>query len=74
MPDAFKKKKKKKNIVAWDQAPPFPYPQATAGLASLADIFLIWPRFLPFPPTVEPGPRLKKPKHQSIGHNKYRYF
>ena len=32
--------------------------RAIAGLASLADIFPIWPRFLPFPPTTEPGPRL----------------
>ena len=28
-------------------------------LASLADIFPIWSRFLPFFPTVEPGPGLK---------------
>ena len=28
-------------------------------LASLADIFPIWPRFLPFYPTVEPSPGLK---------------
>ena len=35
---------------------PFPHPQATAGLASLADI--ISPRFLPFSPTAKPGPRL----------------
>ena len=33
-------------------------PQNTAPLASLADIFPIWPRFLPFPPTAKPGPRL----------------
>ena len=39
-------------------APPFPPPQATAWLISFADIFPIWPRFLPFSPTAEPGPRL----------------
>ena len=32
--------------------------QATARLASLADIFSIWPRFFPFPHTAEPGPKL----------------
>ena len=38
---------------------PFPLPNCTAGLASLADIFPVWPRFLPFfPPTADPGPRL----------------
>ena len=31
-------------------APPFPPPQATARLISFADIFPIWPRFLPFFP------------------------
>ena len=36
-------------------APPFPPPQSTARLASFADI---WPRFLPFSPTAEPGPGL----------------
>ena len=36
-------------------APPFPPPQATAWLISFADIFPIWPRFLPFSPTAEPG-------------------
>ena len=39
-------------------APPFPPPKATPRLASFADIFPIWPRFLPFSPTAEPGPRL----------------
>ena len=39
-------------------APPFPPPQATARLISFADIFPIWPRFLPFSPTAEPGPGL----------------
>ena len=39
-------------------APPFPLPQVTPRLASFADIFLIWPRFLPFSPTAEPGPGL----------------
>ena len=34
---------------------PFPPPQATARLASFADIFPILPRFLPFSPTAEPG-------------------
>ena len=29
-----------------------------AGPASLADVFPIWPRFLPCSPTAEPGPRL----------------
>ena len=38
--------------------PPFPLPQVTPRLASFADIFPIWPRFLPFSPTVDPGPRL----------------
>ena len=33
-------------------------PQSNAGLASLADIFPIWPRFFPFSPTAERGPRL----------------
>ena len=32
--------------------------QTTAELASLADIFPIWLRFLPYSPTAEPGPRL----------------
>ena len=32
--------------------------EATAQVASLADIFLIWARFLPFSPTAEPGPRV----------------
>ena len=41
------------------EAPPlFPPPQANAQLASLADIFPSSPRFLPFPPNAEPGPRL----------------
>lgn len=56
--------------LAWDQAlycgkkekkwcaKPFPPPQNTTGLASLADVFPILPRFLPFSTTVEPGPRL----------------
>ena len=35
-----------------------PPSQATDGLASLADLFPIWPLFLPFSPTAEPGPRL----------------
>ena len=35
-----------------------PPPQATARLASLADIFPTRPRFLPFSSTAEPGPRL----------------
>ena len=39
-------------------APSFPPPKATARLASFADIFPIWPRFLPFTPTAEPGPGL----------------
>ena len=30
-------------------------PHATAGLASLADIFPIWPRFLTFSPNAEPN-------------------
>ena len=30
--------------------PPFPHPQATAGLPSLADIFPIHPVFCPFSP------------------------
>ena len=37
---------------------PFPPPLSTPRLASFADIFPIWPRFLPFSPTAEPGPRL----------------
>ena len=37
---------------------PFPLPQVTPRLASFADIFPIWPRFLPFSPTAEPGPGL----------------
>ena len=41
-------------------APPFPLHMSAAGLASLADIFPIWPRFLPFSPTAEPGPKLRK--------------
>ena len=33
---------------------PFPLPNCTAGLASLADIFPVWPRFLPFfPPPLQ---------------------
>ena len=39
-------------------APPFPLPQVTPRLASFADIFPIWPCFLPFSPTGEPGPGL----------------
>ena len=39
-------------------APPFPPPQVTPRLISFADIFPFWPRFLPFSPTAEPGPRL----------------
>ena len=40
------------------EAPPlFSPPQANAQLASLADIPSS-PRFLPFPPNAEPGPRL----------------
>ena len=35
-----------------------PPPQATARLASLADIFPIRPSFLSFSSTAEPGPRL----------------
>ena len=38
-------------------APPFPPLQATDRLASFADI-PIWPRFLPFSPSAEPGPGL----------------
>ena len=38
---------------------PFPLPQATAGLAGLADIFPNSPRFLPFSPTAEPSPRTR---------------
>ena len=37
-----------------------PPPQSTAGLTSLADIFPIWTRFLPFSLTAEPGPKLRK--------------
>ena len=37
---------------------PFAYPQATAGLAFLADIFPTLPRFLPFSSPAEPGSRL----------------
>ena len=33
-------------------------PQSTAQLASLANIFAVWPRFLPSSPTAEPSPRL----------------
>ena len=33
-------------------------PQSTARPASLVDIFVVWPRFLPSSPTAEPGPRL----------------
>ena len=36
-------------------SPPFPLPQGIAGLASLADIFPIWPRFLSFSPTAGCG-------------------
>ena len=32
----------------------------TARLALLADIYPIWPHFLPFSPTAEPGPRLEQ--------------
>ena len=39
---------------------PFPPPLDTARVAWLANIFPIWPRFLPFPPTAEPSPRLGK--------------
>ena len=35
-----------------------PPPQSTTRLASLADFFPVLCRFLPFPPTTEPGPRL----------------
>ena len=35
----------------------FPPPQTTARLASLTNIFPIWPLFLPFFPAAEPGPR-----------------
>ena len=37
---------------------PFPPPQATSRLVSLADVFAIWPRFCPFSPAAEPGFRL----------------
>ena len=37
---------------------PFPIPNPPARLASLAAIFPIWPCFLPFSPSTEPGPRL----------------
>ena len=33
-------------------------PQSTARPASLANIFVVWPRFLPSSPTAEPSPRL----------------
>ena len=33
-------------------------PQSTAQLASLVDIFAVWPHFLPSSPTAEAGPRL----------------
>ena len=33
-------------------------PQSTAQLALLANIFVVWPRFLPSSPTAEPSPRL----------------
>ena len=33
----------------------FPHPQAIAGLASLADTFPIWPRFLPFSRSLVPA-------------------
>ena len=39
-------------------APAFTPPQVTPRLASFVDIFPIWPCFLPFSPTAEPGPRL----------------
>ena len=40
--------------VVWGEENVAP-PQATARLASFADIFPIWPRFLPFSSTAEPG-------------------
>ena len=40
-------------VIAWDQAP-----QSTPRLTSFADIFPIWPPFLPLSFTAEPCPRL----------------
>ena len=64
-PQWGKRRKKSASEASWEVvwggenvAPAFPPPQATARLASFADIFPIWPRFLPFSPTAEPGPRL----------------
>ena len=39
-------------------APPFPLPQVTPRLASFAEFSYLTPFFLPFSPTVEPGPGL----------------
>ena len=36
----------------------FPPPQFTTPLASLSDFLPVSSRFLPFPPTTQPGPRL----------------
>ena len=60
-PQWGKRRKKWEKEVVWkggNVAAPFPHPQATARLASFADIFPFWPRFLPFSPTAEPGPGL----------------
>ena len=55
---AERQSKKVWGVGGGNVAPPFPPPQATARLASFADVFPIWPRFLPFSPTAEPGPGL----------------
>ena len=62
-PSSWKRRKKlaseASREVVWGGkrvAPPFPPPQVTARLASFADVFPIWPRFLNFFPTAEPCP------------------
>ena len=49
-------------------APPFPLPQATPLLVSLADIFPILSRFLLFLTTAEPVPRLPMPEPANSAH------
>ena len=64
-PQWGKRRRKSASKASWEAvwggenvAPAFPPPQVTLWLASFADISPIWPRFLPFSPTAEPGPGL----------------
>ena len=49
---------------------PFPSSQDTSRLASIAVIFPVCPRFLPFSHTAEPGPRLRVYEKRSKGTRK----